>query len=439
MTSRWFEQPELRFAVGVEDTFVPQAFPGRRALDEYELTQHYARWHSDLGLAKECGATMIRYGIPWHIVNPAPQSWEWDWLDGVVQRLVELELEPIVDLMHYGTPLWLDNQFLNADYPARVAEYAAQVADRYRDSLQIYTPLNEPLINAMFCGEWGIWPPHLNGHDGFVKLIRAIARGIVTSQSAIAELSADASFVHVEAAFRYVGAIESDEAQLLLERRFLAEDLVTGRIDEHHPLAEYLAKHGFSDADLAWCQEHTAGPDVMGVNYYPTLSTELFPADRRHHGAPWDPRPRPDEGVTGLEDVVRIWGERYDAPVFLTETCRPGDVAGRLAWLDASVDCIHRLRGDGVDVIGYTWWPLFDMVDWRYREEAGPVAEFLMGSGLWALEADPLGLLQTTATPLVERFRAHATSPRLDPSAPRGSRAIGLPIVTAHSYDSSDE
>jgi hypothetical protein len=46
---KWYERPELRFAVGIEDTFIPQTRAGERALDEYELTQHYDYWHSDLG------------------------------------------------------------------------------------------------------------------------------------------------------------------------------------------------------------------------------------------------------------------------------------------------------------------------------------------------------------------------------------------------------
>lgn len=31
----------FRFAVGIEDTFIPQELPGQRRLDEYELTRHY--------------------------------------------------------------------------------------------------------------------------------------------------------------------------------------------------------------------------------------------------------------------------------------------------------------------------------------------------------------------------------------------------------------
>src|SRR5262245_31819842 len=104
---KWYEEPRLRFAVGIEDTFVPQTRRGERSLDEYELTQHYRHWSEDLGLAEESGASMVRWGIPWYRVNPARGRWDWSWLDRVVDRFAELELELIVDLMHYGTPTWL--------------------------------------------------------------------------------------------------------------------------------------------------------------------------------------------------------------------------------------------------------------------------------------------------------------------------------------------
>ena len=199
-------EPGFRFAVGIEDTFVPHGFPGHRALDEYELTQHYRFWSEDLGLAADSGATAIRYGFPWYRLNPAPGRFVWDWADRVVDRLDELGLEAIVDLVHYGTPLWLDNGFLNADFPARLAEFAAALAGHYRGRLSAWTPLNEPEITAMHCGEQGLWPPRLTGHDGYVKLVRAIVRGVVAAQRAVAEVSdGRASFVHVEASFRYVG------------------------------------------------------------------------------------------------------------------------------------------------------------------------------------------------------------------------------------------
>jgi beta-glucosidase len=71
-TQPWYEDGRLHFAVGIEDTFIPQGFPGRRKLDEYELTQHYHLWHSDLGLAAAAGAEMVRWGIPWYLIEPSP-------------------------------------------------------------------------------------------------------------------------------------------------------------------------------------------------------------------------------------------------------------------------------------------------------------------------------------------------------------------------------
>lgn len=406
---RRFASDALRFAVGIEDTFVPQTSEGQRALDEYELTCHYERFHNDLALARDCGATMIRYGIPWYRINPAPDVFEWEWLDRVVARLVELGLEPIVDLVHYGTPLWLEGTFLNPDYARRVSDYAARVAERYHDSISLYTPLNEPLINAAYCGDWGIWPPNAEGHHGFVSLIHAICRGIVETQAAVASVVADAAFVHVEASIRYVGALDQEDAQLLLARRFVAEDLVCGRVDNAHPLSRYLLENGMSDADLAWFASSPSPPDIMGVNYYPNLSTEIFLSDAAHHGAPWDPRPRRDDDVNGLEDVIRLWHERYKVPIFVTETCHPGsDVARRLRWLDDSVAAVLRLRDQGIPIVGYTWWPLFDMVDWRYREGAEPVESFLLPSGLYSLAGDDD--LARRPTALVERFRQYAVA-----------------------------
>jgi beta-glucosidase len=401
---QWFEDGRLRFAVGIEDTFVPHSALGRRALDEYELTQHYRFWADDLGLAAATGAEMIRYGFPWYRLNPAPGRYVWDWADRVVDRLEELGLEAIVDLMHYGTPLWMDNQFLNHAYPQAVAEYAGQLAERYRGRLRLFTPLNEPLINAMFCGETGTWPPYLTGDDGFVKLLGPLVKGIVMTQQAIEEATAgDATFVHVEATFRYVGQSDDlpDNIDHARRRQFVAEDLLTGRVDSDHDLVGYLRSHGFSDDDLEWCRTHTAHPDVMGINYYPHLTTTEYV-----EGEPLG-RPRND-WTMGLEDVLRAFAGRYSRPVFLTETSFSGSTQERLAWLDASVGLVRQLRNEDIDVVGYTWWPLFHLIDWEYRTATAPVEEFIVPMGMYDLEPDSIGTLHRHHTEVVDRFVEHA-------------------------------
>ncbi len=49
------------WATGIEDTFITVPSPrSGRALDEYALTDHYARWKQDLDLIAELGVKTAR-------------------------------------------------------------------------------------------------------------------------------------------------------------------------------------------------------------------------------------------------------------------------------------------------------------------------------------------------------------------------------------------
>jgi beta-glucosidase/6-phospho-beta-glucosidase/beta-galactosidase len=396
---RFWERPYgLKLAVGIEDTFIPQVSPGLRSLDEYELTGHYGSWREDLDLAASTGAAMIRYGIPWYRVNPTPEEWDWSWTDRALEHLLSLGLTPIVDLMHYGCPLWLEHEFANPDYPQRVADYAARFAERYGDEIRFYTPMNEPLLNAMYCGEDGRWPPYLTGDGGFVTLVGQLARGIVETQRAVKDTIPDSVSVQVEATFRYVGGPEHEgRIAILEERSWIFYDLLFGRVGENHRLYEYLAGNGFSDQDFAYFEEHPTEPDILGINYYPHMTTTEFLSGGGGRNV-WS-------GTEGIEDLVRGFHARYGKPIFWTETSLAGAVQGRLEWLRDSIDLVHRLRNEGLPIVGYTWWPLFSLVDWAYREGQKPVEDYLCHMGMFDLEPGESDELVRRETPVAEAFR----------------------------------
>lgn len=401
--------PRFRMTVGIEDTFVIQEGPGARSLEEYELTQHYANWRGDLALAAESGATSIRYGLPWYRVNPERGRFEWDWADEVINTLVNSGLEVILDLVHYGTPEWLEDGFAHPEYPERVAEYAAALAERYGDRVAAWTPLNEPQWTARLCGESATWPPALSGDTGYVTIMASICRGISLTQAAvIAASSQQPTFVHVEASFRYdrERGVESAEADLLELRRFLSLDLLTGRVTSEHPLVDYLLSNGLAEADLEWFRAHPAVPDILGVNYYPMWSTFNYAV-----GADGIRGAERDDGVDGLVDVLRTYSARYDLPVMITETSFEGSVEQQVEWLEESVAAINTLRDD-VPVVGYTWWPFFDQVKWQYREGTEPVEDYLHHLGLVSLTPDDDGSLRRTKTPAFDVFKTLALAER---------------------------
>jgi beta-glucosidase len=401
---------DFRWAVGIEDTFVPQSRPGLRPLDEYELMGHYESWREDLALARECGAQMIRWGIPWYRVEPEPGRFDWSWTDQVIPYIVdELGLTPILDLMHYGTPLWMSRSFVDPRYPEAVAAYARAVAERYGDRIRYYTPLNEPIINAIMCGHRGVWPPYLRGDRGFFAVGMALAQGIVRTVQALKGLDSSFVMVHVEAA----GLTRTDRAELeslAAERRmrgFVFYDLISGRIDSQHALWGTLLTHGASYRDLRWLLDHAITLDVVGLNFYPQWSTariELSAGGTVRHTLV-------ERDGSGFGELIRAYHDRYHAPIMITETSAKGSLATKSRWLQSSVGTVCDLRQAGVPVIGYTWFPLFTMVDWRYRTGRRPRNDYLIELGLYESEERPDGSLRYVATPLVDQFRNFTRNP----------------------------
>jgi beta-glucosidase len=373
---RWFDDDRLRFGVGIEDTFIPQIKPGHRKLDEYELTQHYTHWREDLDLVAESGAEFVRWGVPWYLVEPEPGVFDWSWTDQVAAYMAERGIRCIVDLMHYGTPTWLENSFINTQYPERVAAYGRAVAERYRGVWNDFTPLNEPIVNAEWCGEMGKWPPYLTGIDGFLTVVKALAKGMVRTQQEIAEANPDAVFVHVDAGFRYEGETVPPR-EILEERRFVALDLIMGRVDDAHPLRGWLGEHGYTEPELAWFRDNAVRPDVMGVNYYPVFTTIRMDEDGVKHPV--------TAGTAGLRDLVQLYHDRYGIPIVITETSLVGTPEEKIAWLGESVAEVEAMRTEGVGIIGYTWFPFLDLVDWLYRFDDKPVDEWMLDFGLVTL------------------------------------------------------
>lgn len=396
------------WATGIEDTFVPQARPGTRPLDEYALMGHYEHWREDLALIRDLGVRAVRWGIPWYRVEPGPGQFDWSWIDQVLPYIVEdLGITPILDLMHYGTPLWLDRSFAGEEYPRAVARYARAVAERYRGLVRWYTPLNEPLINADYCGRRGIWPPYLRGDGGFLTVMSNIALGIVNTVEAIREVQPDALMVYVEA----VGisqAEDEDLRALALEetmRRFLGFDLITGRVTSDHALRPWLLRNGVRLSTLRELVARHVSPECIGLNFYPQWSTRQIIQNRQGRVV----NRITGRNGTGFAELINLYHARYSAPVMITETSAFGNHALRLRWLTRSLADIKMLRSRGIPVIGYTWFPLFTMVDWRYRTGKDPVERYYINLGLYTLRGGDDA--RWAATPLVDEFRRAAANP----------------------------
>ncbi|WP_426518904.1 family 1 glycosylhydrolase [Diaminobutyricibacter sp. McL0618] len=376
MTEHPRHEPGAAFiwALGIEDTNVGWPLPGSpNGLDEYELTGHYRQWQQDLMLAVSVGASAIRYGFPWYRVESSPGVFDWTWTDQVVAEAERIGLDLIVDLVHYGTPTWLEGSFTDPRYPDAVATWAEAVASRYRGRFSSITPLNEPLVTASFVGLRGIWPPHETGQSGWARVVVSVAEGIQRSIAAIRRVAPEMDVVHVEAThvWTIAGQALEDEHRLLEAKNWLPTDLVLGRVDHSHPLHGWLVERGIDIERLSHLVAAGEVPDVIGLNYYPELSArELNTVGGDVVGVTFD------AGGAGLEVLIRAFHERYGLPILVSETAVEGDDDHRIRWLDVAVALIARLRTEGVPIVGLVWWPLFDFVDWSWATGDLVIEEF---------------------------------------------------------------
>jgi beta-glucosidase len=392
----------FQWLAGIEDTFITAPSPRTgRTLDEYELTQHYGRMEEDLALFAELGLRAVRYGIPWHRINPQRGEWDFRWADRPLERLLDLGIQPIVDLVHYGLPGWIEHAYLHPDYPQYVAEYAARVAERYRGRIHSYTPLNEPRITAWYCGRLGWWPPFRRSWRGFAQVMLGVCRGIVCTVERLREVDPEIVDVHVDATDLYEAVAPElvAEAAHRQELVFLALDLVSGRVRPGHALHAWLLAHGIGARELEWFEAHAVRPDVIGINLYPLFSGKRL---IRARGAL---RIRMRYAAADIVDrLAGLYWARYRRPLLISETASEGSVARRRRWLDDSVQATARVRARGVPLVGYAWWPLFALVTWGYREGRKPVADYLRQMGLWDLQSGADGL-ERVRTPLVDCYR----------------------------------
>src|SRR6476660_181576 len=175
---------KFMFATGIENSYPTIKLPdgSMKRVDEMEKTKHYENWEQDFQLVKELGICFLRYGPPLYKTFLGPGKYDWSFSDEVFQKLDELQIEPIVDLCHFGVPDWLGN-FQNPDFPRYFAEYACAFAARF-PWVRYYTPVNEIFVAAMFSARYGWWNECLANDRAFVTAVKHLCQAGVLAMRA---------------------------------------------------------------------------------------------------------------------------------------------------------------------------------------------------------------------------------------------------------------
>ncbi|AEE53476.1 family 1 glycosylhydrolase [Haliscomenobacter hydrossis] len=373
---------KFMFATGIENSYPNILLPDgtTKRVDEMEKTGHYLQWERDFDLVKEMGIEFLRYGPPYYKTHTAPGKFDWSFTDLTFNRLQEMGITPLVDLCHFGVPDWLGN-FQNPDFPFYFAEYASAFATRF-PQLQFYTPINEIFIAAMFSAQYGWWNERLSSDEAFVNALKNLSKANVMAMHAILKIQPEATFIQSEST-EYFHATEPKAlplARFLNQKRFLSLDLTYG-FPLNVTMYEYLLQNGMTKSEYFWfAQNQVKARCIMGNDYYVTNEHLVHP----------DGHTQASGEVFGYYVLTNQYYNRYKLPIMHTETNIKMPACKE--WLLKQWANLHRLKQDGVPIIGFTWYSLLHQVDWdsALRNDAGNINEL----GLYDLDRNimPVGV-----------------------------------------------
>jgi hypothetical protein len=226
---------------------------------------------------------------------------------------------------------------------------------------------------------------------------------VIATAQALGQVDREIVLYHVDATDLFETQNEAlrEEVEHRQAIVYLPLDLISGRVNEHHALWNWLVAHGSTIQELDAFLSNPLELSVIGLNLYPTFTRKRLQRDPNGRF-----RIRMPYGDANLvRQLAKLYHDRYGSTLMISETASTGSVGRRLAWLEDSIVSVAELRRAGIPLAGYTWWPLFALVAWAYRQGSRPASDYFAQMGLFDLDADR----ERIVTPLVAAYRQLAT------------------------------
>jgi dTDP-4-dehydrorhamnose reductase len=340
--------------------------------DQLAYQDHYNRIE-DLEIVADLGISKIRYPILWEKNKPEkdePIKWHGE---KQLAYLRERNIEVIAGLVHHGSGPRYAN-VSEESFPDELAAYALEVAHKF-PWIEYYTPINEPLTTARFCGLYGFWHPHQKHNQSFLKILYHECKATILAMRAIQTVNPNAKLVFTEDLGKCHSTTQlSYQAEFENHRRWLSIDLVCGKVNPNHVMWNHLIENGITASELHFLLAHAMPPAILGFNYYITserfLDENLMAYPSCTHGGNHKERYadieaiRTDkveiDGITKL--LISAW-ERYHLPMAITEAHLNCGREEQLRWFQHIHHATSNLEKE-IDIKAITAWSLFGAYGW---------------------------------------------------------------------------
>lgn len=371
---------------------------------------HYHRWRDDVALMQKLGLKAYRFSVSWPRVLPSGKGAinpaGLDFYDHLVDALCAAEIKPFITLHHWDYPqaLYESGGWANRDNLDYFADYAAILAKRLGDRIDMWTTFNEPGVIAK---DGYVNGDHAPGEQDPLKA-RQVAHNLMVAHGlAVQAIRGINPILQVGIVLNQWMADATDDDPQSIQNAENAWN--TNETTFLHPIfkgyyhpAQVEWAGGLPDikaGDLALIAQQL---DFLGINFY---SRNLYNAEGRVEIVPGSEYTETDWEVCApaLRRMLNKIDNEYSVPpIYITEN---GSAFPDVVSADGKIHDVRRLdylknhfiqtclaMQDGVDVRGYMVWSLLDNFEWAkgYSKRFGIIrvdyetqARTIKDSGEW--------------------------------------------------------
>ncbi len=300
-----------------------ETFPANKAAGHYQL------FEKDFDLALKLNHNAHRLSLEWSRIEPEPNHFnqkEIDHYREVLTALKERGMKTFLTLFHFTSPSWMS--WADSKSPFYFSRFTKLALKEYRDLVDFWITINEPVIYAPLSYLTGKWPPQKKNPFLFLKVLKNMIRAHKKAYKVLHQKQEKVGIAKNNAWF-------NPEGCPLLKALFIP--------------AGWFNNHFF----LERIKDQL---DFIGLNYYFAKGGKKKNKLVSDIGWKIDPE--------GLYHVLCEL-KRYNLPIYITENgladekdeLREDFIKRHLYWA-------HKAMEEGVDLKGYLHWSLLDNFEW---------------------------------------------------------------------------
>lgn len=360
-------------------------YPKRHGIDFYHT------YPKDLELLAEMGFKTFRTSIDWSRIFPngdesSPNEEGLKFYDGLIDKIIELGMEPIISMLHYETPLnialeyggWHNRKVVDMFY-----NYGKVLLDRYQGKVKYWIVINQ--INLIGYEPFNSVAIPADAVENYEEATyQAIHNQFVASakiQQYAKQLNKDLMIGTMTSDVSVYPASSKPEDNLLAFKKnrmeyFFTDVQFQGKYPQY--IINYFTEKGISieitEEDKGLLKENTL--DYLAISYYYTNIADASKNDIRQVSV--SPNPNVEESPwgwnvdpTGFYIGISAYWDRYHKPIIIAENgfgmydkLEDDTVHDqyRIEYLSKHISAMKEAMKDGAEVIAYCAWGPIDII-----------------------------------------------------------------------------